>query len=137
MTTVIEFPDVELIAVDHLRDALPDITIYSSVPTTRSDGDELLVVRRQPGGAIRSLVLQDAVIHVGAWARDDIEAADLARRASAVLWTLPGSHDEGTVYRVRDITGQGNDPDDLSWTPRTTFTLEVTVRGEQIDLDAS
>lgn len=134
---IIEFPDVELMAIALLQEGLPGVTIASSVPTDRQADDELVVARRIPGGSIRSLVIEDQHIQVGAWDRDDVEAAALARRALAILRLLPGAWDEGTIYRVRSLDGPGAAPDDISWNPRSSFLIEVAARGEEIDTAAS
>lgn len=130
MRDAVLFPDVAAAVCTYLRTTL-GVPTGSKVPNPRPD--EFYRVQRI-GGVSRSVVLDDALLVVEAWAPTDQEADDLAQLARAHLLALCSDHVGSTLlYRATDASAPALLPDPVSGSPRSTATYQVTARGVALD----
>jgi len=126
---LIEFPDVELLVADHLRDMLGAtvLTRLPAAPGTRPT--EFLLVERT-GGPRATIVSDRPQVTIEAWATSKPDAHDLIQQARTRLHGLRGTHSTGsTIYRTDEAAGPAWLPDPESDTARYTFTATLHVRG--------
>jgi hypothetical protein len=128
---LIDFPDIEAILVDVLAAEL-DVPVSLQVPRNRPADAPAFVLVRRLGGIRTTLVTDDPLVTVEAWAPDRTEAWSLVEQARAVVGSLAGSDRGGvTFYRVSETSGPTNLPDPESEQPRYTVTLLIKVRASE------
>lgn len=126
MADPIDFPDAEAVVIDHLE-ALMEVPVHTSVPNPRPD--RFLVVTRA-GGALRTMVSDEARIVTEAWGLDDQDSAELAGIARSNILAMRGLRvGDVQVYRVTDQSGPARDPDPDSGASRYSTTQSVALRG--------
>lgn len=125
------FPDVE----DLLCTVLPPLLAARSlaypvgtrVPNPRDDAFWRVLAT---GGDRRNMVADDATVTVESWAQTEVQASLMARTVRAVLESLGGTTQDGTVvYRARSFSPPVNLPDPESAQIRYTSTGVITLRG--------
>lgn len=138
MNTPIVFPDVELWAVGYLQEKLPDFgyTLWTAaapgdakvfVSNTRQTQKTAIWVRRD-GGPTLDVVREAARLGINIFAPTEQKAGDLARVVSALM---RAAADGAPVVRVSQPTGPTPIADATG--PRRFLSLEVVVRGSQLD----
>lgn len=133
---VVVFPDVQMVVVDYLTDALADriehyvfgVKVGTAVERPRQP---VAVVVERTGG-IRTLPSVDNPrVEIQVWHGTDEDAQLLALLVRALLHAMPGVVDTSTgpvtVTRVADFAGPFRSPDPLSNHPRVRLTVEVGV----------
>lgn len=122
---LIVFGDVEGLVIGVLNTALavllPGVKASTQVPTTRPD--EFIRVMRA-GGPKETLVTENALIIVEAWALSEARAVTILNLARAVL-----NAQDGTLFGVTEISGPNNLPDPTTSGIRYTQTFGVRSRG--------
>lgn len=126
---VVIFDDIEAWTVGKLDAALAardesyaqDVTVATEVPEERTA--RMVIVRRDGGG--RGVVLEQPRLGVRVFAESEIEAGDLARLASALLWASPDGHPVSKVT----ITGGPYRVADPSTAALYYFTAELVSKG--------
>lgn len=122
------FPDATEIVLNEVAAQL-GVPTGTLVPNPRPDA---FVLARRTGGSRVTMVTEAASLAFECWAATPADADDLAQRVSSVVHAMQGStFDDVPIYRVDDVGGPADKPDELSDQPRSTFTLEVHVRGRQ------
>lgn len=126
------FPDVVAITLELIHDEL-GVATGTRVPNPRPT---TFILARRLGGERVNPVQENVRILFECWAGTPAEADDLAANVRAYLFAraTPGAwagNALGTVgiYRVDDLTGQSDEPDQLSDQPVATFTLQFLARG--------
>ena len=123
------FPDVTALLVAHLNAAMV-LPWAARIPAQRPD--ELGQVRRI-GGAPAPPVRDTARLDVRCWAATEPRAMELALDARAIVWRLAGNDDLGVMcYRIAESVGPRNDTDPETGTPIAWFTVELTVRADDV-----
>lgn len=131
MAEAVEFPDVEAVVVDILADEL-EAPVSLQVPRGRPADAPAFVLVRRLGGVRTSLVTEDPLMTVEAWAPDRTDAWQLVERARSVVGSLAGTERDGVMfYRVSETSGPTNLPDPDSEQPRYTVTFLVKVRATE------
>ena len=131
--TALEWCDVTSLIVDHLTDALPDVTVGSRVP----DPLPLPFVRVQRVGGVRDIAFDRARVLVECWGDGDPEAAALCGEVRDLLRRMRGDIDGWAVSSTEEIGGPGHLADPDTATPRVLLTVTVTVRANPADPAAS
>lgn len=130
---LIVFPDAVAVIRSGLLARLPELGYPSTrvveiVPTPRPSDPFVRLMRT--GGPGASLVIDRAMVTVETWAENPTDAADLAQAVRAVINAMPGTTIAGVpVYRVVEFSGPATTPDPISGTPRMSWTVEVSMRG--------
>lgn len=133
---VVVFPDVQMVVVDYLTDALADrIDHYVfgvKVGTVVERPRQPVAVTVERAGGVRTLPSVDNPrVEIQVWHGTDEDAHLLALLVRALLHAMPGvvetSNGPVTVTRVADFAGPFRSPDPLSNHPRVRFTVEVGV----------
>jgi hypothetical protein len=128
---VLEFPDIEAVLVDVLADEL-DAPVSLQVPRGRPADAPAFVLVRRLGGIRSTLVTDDPLITIEAWAPDRTEAWQLVEQARSIVGSLAGTERDGvTFYTVSETSGPTNLPDPDSEQPRYTVTLLIKVRATE------
>lgn len=116
------FPDAEALVLSFLAGRV-DVPVHTSVP---SDRPAAFVLLWRNGGASSNRVVDQPQITVEAWAKDSVEASELAERCRSALLneasTIPN------VSRATEISGPYSTTDETTETPRYRFTMQLTVR---------
>lgn len=142
MIPIMVFPDVELLVVDYLRgelelrneDYAQDATLGTRKPSPMPAGAVIQI--RRVGGLQNTEVSEAARIDVLVWHDDEKQAMDLTQLARALLHQMRGTTTP-TVYRVEDFAGPARFADPDSDQPRCLLTVEVTVRGDELEPSGS
>lgn len=122
------FPDAVEIVLEQVAQQL-GLPTGTKVPNPRPDS---FVLARRTGSSRVTMVTEAVSIAVECWAGSPGDADDLAQRVSALVHAMQGgTYSNVPIYRVSDVGGPRDQPDELSDQPRSTFTLEVHVRGKQ------
>jgi hypothetical protein len=135
---VVVFPDVQMVVVDYLTDALADrIEHYVfgvKVGTVVERPRQPVAVTIERAGGVRTLPSVDNPrVEIQVWHGTDEDAQLLALLVRALLHAMPGVVDTSTgpvtVTRVVDFAGPFRSPDPLSKPPhpRVRLTVEVGV----------
>lgn len=131
---VILFPDAQQAVIGYLTTALPGYgstaTVVSKVPAARP---ATFVLVRRLGGVQRNVVTDEALLTVEAWATVEADAADLIQLCRALIHAMPGPQGSTVCYLITEIAGPGNLPDPDSDQARFTMTLQVALRGAEIE----
>lgn len=129
MSAVLVFPDVAEAVCAQLTGWLdPSVAIGNLVPNPRPA--RFIVVRRV-GGTRITAVTEAAQLSVQCYAGNQPDAEDLAQAARSVIFAMGGTRSLNGVdiYRVDDIGGPADAPDELSDQPRVLFSVALHVRG--------
>lgn len=128
---MITFPDIETVAVTHLRSILDTLSPPVACGVQLADDHETFVQIRSVPGRGRRPDIVTAVFRllVTAWAKTDADAAALEMTAHAAVHEMRGTQTGTTVYRVDDVDAGDTDPDPTTNQTRKTFTVDVLVRG--------
>jgi hypothetical protein len=128
----LKFPDAAELTLGELAGKLPGLTgqtvhTGSRVPAARPDW---FVVCRRIGGTRVTPVTEAAQLAVECWAPTPADAEDLAQHARSVIFAMAQTNVNGEpIYRVDDVGGPADLPDELSDQPRASFTVAIHVRG--------
>jgi hypothetical protein len=128
VTAVLLFPDVTALVTTYLRSVLPvGVSVGTRVP---NPCPLKLVTVRRSGGVREALVTDAAQITLWCFAESEEEAFDLASLCRSKIHALRGTVQSGsTVYKVDELQGPVEEPDDLTNKPRYTYTAIIFVRG--------
>lgn len=119
------FPDTVAAVVTHLNAQLTP-PVHGRVPDPRPT---TFVTVTRTGGFARGVV-EDVQLTVEAWAATPPDAEALAQLARYQLHSLAGTVTEDvTFYRCDELAGPQDVPDPLTDTPRSIFTVVLTVKG--------
>lgn len=134
MREVIVFPDIEELLVAYLTEQLPihgfDVEAHTQIPDERP---ESFVTVPRVGGPRRSLVVDSPTISCDSWAIRPKPAQDLAQMVRGLIHAAEGQVLDGyQIYRVREFTGPGNLPDNLSAHSRYSQAFSILVRGHAV-----
>ncbi len=136
----IVYGDVELLAVNFLRDQLPaytdeDVVVGTHKPDSMPTGGviQLILV----GGAEVTPVSRATRLDVLCWHDSDKQAHDLAQLTNALCRLMVGAHAEGVIHRVADFVGPYRNYDPDSGQPRYRFTVEAVLRGQVLEPSGS
>lgn len=122
MSEVIIFADAAATVIDFLAAGFAERDEDAEVlPRTPNPRPERFVVVDRTGGVSRSVVVDHAQVTVESWGTSDEDAHDLAQLCRGLLLSRP--------YRVVEISGPANLPDDKSDHPRYSQTFLVAMRG--------
>lgn len=132
MSEAIVFGDAEQLVIDYLAAELPDYghgeLVCSEVPEDRPQSFVRVLCT---GGVKQTLVSEFVRITIQAWAPTSIASHDLAQVCRALVHALAKTTQAGVpVYSVTDISRPQQQPDPLSASPRSVFTVELHVRGQ-------
>lgn len=117
-----DYPDVTLVVVNYLRDALGTVGVYTRVPESRP-GSFVLVARR---GGVADGPIDRARLVLECWAPDEGEAAALAGAVRDHMRRMRGAFDGYRVARTSEA-GLAFLPDELTDTPRYLLTIELSA----------
>lgn len=122
----VTYPNAAALVITKLRAALPSLLFCHDVPTARPD----IFVRVFRTGGPRDSVIDQAQLTIESWAPDSDTAETNAQTVRDVLNGLPGQILGGyPVYRVDELSGPGDLPDPLSDSRRSTWSVQVWIRG--------
>ena len=125
---LIGFPDVETLILSvinpELATRLPGVQGYTKVPLTRPN-EFVRVIRF--GGPSETIISENALIIIEAWAQSETRAVTILNMVRAILHAQDGS-----IFGVTEISGPNNLPDPLTSQIRYTQNLGVRVRGTVI-----
>ncbi|WP_240044758.1 hypothetical protein [Streptomyces alboflavus] len=126
------FPDAPTVVRAYLQAALDvrgvSVPVRTRVPNPRPD--RLIRVERL-GGTRLDRITDRPRLSVEVWAPSQDEAADLAQLARALVHAIPGWRG-AVAYDVVDVGGPTSSPDPASGSERTTFAVEVSLRGRPL-----
>lgn len=130
-THALIFPDVEALLCSVLPPLLAaeglDHPVGTRVPNPRPAAFWRVLAT---GGDRNNLVQDRPTITVESWADTEVTANLMARTVRAVLETLAGTVQDGTViYRTRDFSPPVNLPDPTTEQTRYTSTGSILLRG--------
>lgn len=133
MIEVITFPDAVELVIDYLADVLPDYgndeRVVSEVPLDRETSPRFTRVLCT-GGVKHTVITEWVRITVQSWAADAITAGDDNEVCRALIGAMAGTVQSGVpVYAVNEISRPQQQPDPISESPRSVFTVELHVRG--------
>lgn len=125
------FVDAVDVVTDYLRPLLDPTPVGGRVPNPRPDS---FVRVARVGGTVDTIgVVDRATLIVEAWASTAAAAHDLCQTCRRSLAALPGTDVAArTVYRVTEVSGPANLPDEASQHDRYTMTMQVWTRGRQL-----
>ncbi|MFE9335272.1 hypothetical protein [Streptomyces sp. NPDC007063] len=130
MIPAVVFPDAVLLVVAYLRAALGGVPVYSQVPEPKPAA---FVRVKRIGGTQGSPVTDRPRVDIQCWASSEGAAWDLCALARAHIGVLAGARGESTIYRVREVGGPQNIPDDKTGIDRYAFAVEFSARGTELD----
>lgn len=124
-------PDVELLVLNYLR-ARPELVSVTVASVRPADMPAALLVARRVGGVPSSLwrkpfALDHAAIACQAWHQTQAKAFGLASVALAALGEAKGSHPEGTVSRIRVLSGLVETPDSAAPQEVSSYVFTVAL----------
>lgn len=122
---IIEFPDIEAMVIGVLEADLetsrPGVHASGRVPTPRPKS---FVRVMRTGGPKETLISENAMIVVEAWAQSEIDASSILGRCRAVL-----NSQDGALFGVTEVGGPINLPDPITYQVRYTQLFGVRTRG--------
>jgi hypothetical protein len=128
----IEFPDAVDVVRRYLREALVargvDVPVVTRVPSSRPAA---FVRIERVGGSRIDRVTDRPRIDVECWGPDEGAVADLVKVARALLFAIPGWRG-AVAYDVVDVGGPNTSPDPVSGQERSSFAVEVSLRGKSL-----
>lgn len=128
MDTIV-FGDAVSLAVGHLGGLLT-VPVRGAVPNPRPA--EFVTIRRI-GGPRQTMVSDNAMLSIEAWAKSEAAAHDLAQLTRAHIYAMQGAVVAGVqVYGVVEVGGPAALPDPLSEQPRYTFAVQLAYRGHTV-----
>lgn len=123
------FADTVALTIAYLDGLLAE-PVSGRVPDPRPAA---FVQVRRVGGTAIDPVREVARLDVFAWAASDPDATTLGNTIRAAIWDLLGTTTLGvTVYGVSEFKGPSTDDDDLTGTPRSWATYDLTVRAPDV-----
>lgn len=127
MTPLVVFPDAALLVIEYLRAELVEVPVGTRIPNPRPPR---FVTVQRGGGTRRTVVSDDPILLIESWNTDSGAAHDVAQHCRALLFALEGTVlDDTPIYRVNEIAGPQELPDDTSNQPRYVFTTQIHLRG--------
>ncbi|MFI9600326.1 hypothetical protein ACIHCX_10675 [Streptomyces sp. NPDC052043] len=132
MAAPVEFPDGVEIVRRYLRAALVergvDVPVVTRVPPSRPP--RFVRIERVGGGRL-DRVTDRPRLDFECWGPDEGAVADLVKVARALVFAIPGWR--GVVaYDVIDVGGPNTSPDSVSGQERSSFAVEVSLRGARL-----
>lgn len=132
MGGLVGFPDAVAIVRAYLYDALaargPAVPVVTRVPDPRP---QRFVRIERVGGTALDRVTDRPRLSFECWALAEDEATDLATLARALVLAIPGWRG-AVAYDVVDVGGPNTSPDPVSGQERSSFAVEVSLRGKTL-----
>lgn len=126
------FPDAVQIVTAYLREALAargdPVPVGSRVPSPRPPR---FVRVERVGGTRLDRVTDRPRLDIHNWGPDEGAAADLAIVTRALMHAMPGWRG-AVAYDVADVGGPTTAPDPVSGQERSSFAVEVSLRGKPL-----
>lgn len=128
----IEFPDAVDVVRSYLQAALTASGLVVPVRTRVPDPRPPLFVRiERIGGSRLDRITDRPRIDVECWGPDEGAVADLVRVVRALVFAIPGWRG-AVAYDVVDVGGPNSSPDPVSGQERSSFAVEVSLRGKSL-----
>jgi hypothetical protein len=128
----VEFPDAVDVVCSYLREALVEhgvaVPVVTRVPSIRPPR---FVRIERIGGSRLDRVTDRPRIDVECWGPDEGAVADLVKIARALVFAIPGWRG-AVAYDVVDVGGPNTSPDPVSGQERSSFAVEVSLRGKSL-----
>ncbi|MFE9810707.1 hypothetical protein [Streptomyces sp. NPDC005548] len=128
----IAFPDAVDVVRRYLREALVargvDVPVVTRVPSSRPPA---FVRIERVGGSRIDRVTDRPRLDVECWGPDEGAVADLVKVARALVFAIPGWRG-AVAYDVDDVGGPNTSPDSTSGQERSSFAVEVSLRGTSL-----
>ena len=123
------FPDAIAVLHTYLTGVLTEPVVHE-VPANRP---ATFVQVRRTGGVSRDVVIDGAFVTVDSWAATPPAAMQLAQLVRSKLRMLQGGVADGVaVYRVRELAGPSDFPDEESGSPRVRQSFQIGLRGQEV-----
>jgi hypothetical protein len=123
---VVTFGNAAALVINHLRPLIAPLPIRHDVPNPRPT-PFIRIVRT---GGPRSGVIDTAQLTIESWAADADVAEANAQTVRKLVNDLVGQTLNGhPVYRVDELSGPAELPDPFSDSRRSTWTVQVWIRG--------
>lgn len=128
---VVVFPDAVDVVRKHLDAQLEaraqEARAHSHVPNPRPD---TFVTVTRGGGVVTSIVSDAPTLLFECWAKAPEDAHDLAQLCRGLIFALRGTSQSGVaIYRIEELAGPAELPDEVSNQSRYVFTHTVGMRG--------
>lgn len=128
---VVVFPDAVDVVRTYIEACLVarehEATAHNKVPDPRP---EYFVTISRGGGVATSIVTDAPTLLFECWAPTPEEAHDLAQLCRGLSFAMRGTSPSGVpVYRIEELAGPAELPDDISNQSRYVFTHSVGMRG--------
>lgn len=136
MDELIVFPDAVDATVEAVRTGLeparPDVYVGAKVPSPRPPR---FVTIERVGGIQNTIVTDQAMLSVQAWAQRADDAYSIAAMVRALIGRMAGHKWlDCLVYRVDEVGGVQHSPDPVSDQERYIFTVQLLVRGYAVEV---
>lgn len=132
MAAPIGFPDAVQIVGAYLREALvargDPVPVVSRIPAKRPPR---FVRVERVGGTRLDRITDRPRLDVHNWGPDEGAATDLAIVTRALVHAMPGWRG-AVAYDVIDVGGPNTTPDPVSGQERSSFAVEVSLRGKHL-----
>lgn len=132
MGAPVEFPDGVDVVRRYLREALVarglDVPVRTRVPDPRPP---LFVRIERVGGSRLDRVTDRPRLDVACWGPDEGAVADLVKVVRALVLAIPGWRG-AVAYDVAEVGGPNSAPDPVSGQERSSFAVEVSLRGTRL-----
>ncbi|MFF7171090.1 hypothetical protein [Streptomyces pseudovenezuelae] len=132
MAAPVEFPDAVDVVRGYLREALLarglDVPVRTRVPDPRP---AQLVRIERVGGSRLDRITDRPRLDVECWGPDEGAVADLVKVVRALVFAIPGWRG-AVAYDVVDVGGPNTAPDPVSGQERSSFAVEVSLRGRTL-----
>ncbi|MET9729232.1 hypothetical protein ABZZ79_00775 [Streptomyces sp. NPDC006458] len=132
MGAPVEFPDGVDIVRRYLREALvergDDVPVVTRVPSTRPTR---FVRIERVGGSRLDRVTDRPRLDIHCWGADEGAVADLVKVVRALVFAIPGWRG-AVAYDVAEVGGPDSAPDPVSGQERSSFAVEVSLRGRAL-----
>jgi hypothetical protein len=129
MAAPVEFPDAVAVVRSYLRATLVergvDVPVVTRVPASRPPR---FVRIERVGGSRLDRVTDRPRLDVTCWGPDEGAVADLTAVVRALVFAIPGWRG-AVAYDVADVGGPITLPDPVSGQERSSFAVEVSLRG--------
>lgn len=132
MAAPVEFPDAVDVVRAYLREALLarglDVPVRTRVPDPRPP--QLVRIERV-GGSRLDRITDRPRLDFECWGPDEGTLADLVKVVRALVFAIPGWRG-AVAYDVVDVGGPNTAPDPVSGQERSSFAVEVSLRGKAL-----
>lgn len=130
----IVFPDAVAVCCTYGQSSLTAAGDLTTVVNSRVTNDERQVTLELTDSDIHDLVVQTSTIRAEVRTGDgplaQQEAQDLGQLIRGLFGAMEGTtQSDATIYKVRDVQGLADSPDDRNGRARYTFHFSISMRG--------